>query len=228
MAKAGAKPRVKKELNAIAAMGSTDREDDSMAMVYFRRYQRSVFNDKTTKIVILEWSRQIGKSFTLANWAVDRLVSQLAKPKIRSWLIVVISNSRANGAEFGIKVNEASGIFQQAADEVARKNGADASDLNEFGLEMEDCQFKLEVRLKINGVTKIGRILVLSASPRTARGFSGDLILDEFAYHETLKQCGERQNRSFPVIRISFAVLHQLITDHPACSTNGSRQECIR
>jgi phage FluMu gp28-like protein len=30
----------------------------------------------------------------------------------------------------------------------------------------------------------VGRIKVLAANPRTARGFSGDLILDEFAFHE--------------------------------------------
>jgi len=39
-----------------------------------------------------------------------------------------------------------------------------------------------QTRITING--KTGRILVLPANPRTARGFSGDLILDEFAFHE--------------------------------------------
>ena len=39
-----------------------------------------------------------------------------------------------------------------------------------------------ETRITINGQT--GRIKVLPCNPRTARGFSGDLILDEFAFHE--------------------------------------------
>src|SRR3954465_5813014 len=39
-----------------------------------------------------------------------------------------------------------------------------------------------ETRVRIHNRT--GRIKVLAASPRTARGFSGDLILDEFAFHE--------------------------------------------
>jgi hypothetical protein len=30
----------------------------------------------------------------------------------------------------------------------------------------------------------VGRIKILPANPRTARGFSGDLILDEFAFHD--------------------------------------------
>lgn len=41
---------------------------------------------------------------------------------------------------------------------------------------------RMEVRIRVGG--RIGRIKVLAANPRTARGFSGDLILDEFAFHE--------------------------------------------
>ena len=41
---------------------------------------------------------------------------------------------------------------------------------------------RMEVRITVQG--KVGRIKVLAANPRTARGFSGDLILDEFAHHE--------------------------------------------
>ncbi len=41
---------------------------------------------------------------------------------------------------------------------------------------------RMELRIPLKG--KIGRIKVLAANPRTARGFSGDLILDEFAFHE--------------------------------------------
>ncbi len=41
---------------------------------------------------------------------------------------------------------------------------------------------RMELRIVAKG--KTGRIKVLAANPRTARGFSGDLILDEFAFHE--------------------------------------------
>ncbi len=40
------------------------------------------------------------------------------------------------------------------------------------------------LRLAKGTVKHSGRIKVLAANPRTARGFSGDLILDEFAFHE--------------------------------------------
>lgn len=164
-------------------------QSKSGPMVYFREYQREVFADKTTKVLILEWSRQIGKSYTLANWAVDRLLLQLADPNVKSkWDIVVVSNSRANGSEFGSKVAEAANIFRAAIDELQKENEASQQDLDEFGLMLEDFQFKLEVKIKVHGAIKTGRIIVLSASPRTARGYSGDLILDEFAFHENAKQ----------------------------------------
>ena len=41
---------------------------------------------------------------------------------------------------------------------------------------------RFEVRIHVAG--KTSRIKILAANPRTARGFSGDLILDEFAFHE--------------------------------------------
>ncbi|MES2705134.1 MAG: hypothetical protein V4726_00895 [Verrucomicrobiota bacterium] len=157
-------------------------------LVHLREYQIPVFQDKETKMLILEWSRQIGKSHVLAHWACDRLMQQLARPEISAWTIIVISNSKGNGAEFGVKVSEALGAYARAADEITQASGALPEELKEFGLEVEDCQYRLGVTLKVmeNGVevTKTGRILILAASPRTARGFSADLILDEWAFHE--------------------------------------------
>lgn len=65
--------------------------------VPFRRYQLPAFTDRTTPILILEWSRQIGKSYTLAAWAVDRLLTRPGR------LVTVLSNSKDNGAEFARK-----------------------------------------------------------------------------------------------------------------------------
>ena len=107
-------------------------------VIKFREYQKPVFEDNETGVLVLHWSRQIGKSFTLAAWAVDRLLTRPGR------LVTVLSNSKDNGAEFALKCRE--------------------------------------VTVKVKG--KTGRIKVLAANPRTARGFSGDLILDEFAFHE--------------------------------------------
>ncbi|MDE2099101.1 MAG: terminase family protein [Patescibacteria group bacterium] len=142
------------------------------ALIKFRRYQMPVFMDRTSGILILHWSRQIGKSFTLASWAVDRLLSQLQKND--SWLITVLSNSRDNGAEFNLKCAEVCNKMALAFE------SEDASP----DLSYENMRMECRITLTVNGRQRTGRIKVLAANPRTARGFSGDLILDEFAFHE--------------------------------------------
>ncbi len=132
--------------------------------IALRPYQETVFHDRSSGIQILHWSRQIGKSFTLAAWAVDRLLTRPGR------LVTVLSNSRENGAEFVAKCAE-----------VCRLNGTDYESVDKsHGVQFQN--MRMEVRIRAQGRT--GRIKVLAANPRTARGFSGDLILDEFAFHE--------------------------------------------
>lgn len=147
-------------------------------LLNYRGYQQPVVFDHTTKTAIIHWSRQIGKSYSLAGWAVHRLVKQLQK--YDGWLVTVLSNSRANGAEFVQKVHDVCRKLGQAFVEDSNREELEArKDLSEDAkLEL----MRFEVRLSIG--QKVGRILVLAANPRTARGFSGDLILDEFAFHE--------------------------------------------
>jgi phage FluMu gp28-like protein len=134
------------------------------SLISFRPYQRAIFDDDTSGVVIAHWSRQIGKSYVLAAWAVKRLLTRPGR------LVTVLSNSRDNGAEFLRKV-----------DDVCRLLGVAVTtkDTSPDGL---FANMRMEVRLSRQG--KTGRIKVLAANPRTARGFSGDLILDEFAFHE--------------------------------------------
>lgn len=134
------------------------------AKINFRPYQQGIFLDRTTGVVILHWSRQIGKSFTLAAWAVDRLLTRPGR------LVTVLSNSRDNGAEFVAKCAEVCNLMGAVFESL--DESPDASFEN----------MRMEVRISVGG--KTGRIKVLAANPRTARGFSGDLILDEFAFHE--------------------------------------------
>jgi hypothetical protein len=65
--------------------------------IQFRPYQIPIFQDNTTGASILHWSRQIGKSYVLAAWFVDRLLSRPGR------LLTVLSNSRQNGIEFADK-----------------------------------------------------------------------------------------------------------------------------
>ena len=132
----------------------------------FRGYQLPSFVDHSTKTVVEHWSRQIGKSYTYAAWAVDRLL------RFPGRLVTVLSNSRDNGAEFVAKVREVCERMGDIIDGLETDGDADAPYAN----------MRFEVRITAGG--KTGRIKVLAANPRTARGFSGDLILDEFAFHE--------------------------------------------
>ena len=141
-------------------------------VVKFRQYQSPVFWNNETGLLILHWSRQIGKSYTLANWAVARLVKQLEKNS--TWLVTVLSNSRDNGAEFCLKAAEACKVAGAAFE-----SSDDSPDLTYDNMRME-----IRITRTVNGKEHVGRIKVLAANPRTARGFSGDLILDEFAFHE--------------------------------------------
>src|SRR5205814_3739125 len=85
-------------------------------------------------------------------------------------VVTVLSNSRENGAEFLLKCAEfcrAGGWLFETKDESGSRHFKDT---------------RMELRIQVRG--KMGRIKVLAANPRTARGFSGDLILDEFAFHQ--------------------------------------------
>lgn len=132
--------------------------------VVLRPYQCPIFNDHKSGIVVLHWARQVGKSFVLAAWAVLRLLDNPGR------LVTVLSNSRENGAEFLLKCSE---ICRSV--DAPFETDPPAGNLDFDGMRME---------LRIRTLGKTGRIKVLAANPRTARGFSGDLILDEFAFHE--------------------------------------------
>lgn len=133
------------------------------ALIALRVYQSPVFWS-THGLLILHWSRQIGKSYTLAAWAVYRLLTNPGR------LVTVLSNSRDNGSEFIRKVAEILDVMREVCE---------TEDMSpDHFIE----SMRIECRVKVKG--KVGRVRVLAANPRTARGFSGDLILDEFAFHE--------------------------------------------
>jgi phage FluMu gp28-like protein len=174
--KAGAKGRAAVIVGAMAAAAAAPivSQANTPGLVTFRKYQERVFWDHETKTMIIHWSRQVGKSYTLAAWAVDRL---LRKP---GRLVTVLSNSRANGLEFVLKCQEVCRKLGQAIE--LESNHAELDQRTDLSEDMKYDMMRGEVRITVDG--QVGRILVLAANPRTARGFSGDLILDEFAFHE--------------------------------------------
>ncbi len=191
---------------AVTGLGSAHADAPAVEaappLVAFRSYQKKVFLDHTSKVLMLEWSRQIGKSYTLANWCVDRCLQQLRNH--HSWLVVVLSNSKDNGSEFAMKCGEAARRMGEAVDAVESEI-PDAAAMD--GLEYDDMRF--QVSLKIGN--RVARILVLAANPRTARGFSGDLVLDEFAFHENAPAIWEAAE---PIISANPEFLCRIASTH--------------
>jgi phage FluMu gp28-like protein len=147
----------------VAKLTASQKASLEKSLLKFRQYQEPVFRSKLGMLV-LHWSRQIGKSFTLAAWAVRRLIDNPGR------LVTVLSNSKSNGQEFILKASEVCNLLRTAFETVDLSSDDRIENM------------RMEIRITIKG--KVGRIIVLAANPRTARGFSGDLILDEFAFHE--------------------------------------------
>lgn len=171
------KPAVRRKQKPVAKYANVASSPfahlDAKGPVYnFRKYQELIFWDGETGVIVLHWSRQIGKSFVLASWAVRRLIEKLQTEP--TWLVTVLSNSRDNGAEFCLKAAAAC----TAADTACQFKDASPD------IRYENMRMEIRVTRLVNRQERIGRIKVLAANPRTARGFSGDLILDEFAFHE--------------------------------------------
>jgi phage FluMu gp28-like protein len=164
MKKTNYKPKSKSQssIHSVPSAASVVNPDSSL--LSFRPYQRKVFDDRITGIQVWLWGRQTGKSYTLAAWAVDRLLTRPGR------LVTVLSNSKVNGIEFNLRCAEVCHKLGQAFEQ------EDLSPDRRY--ETMNC----ETRIRVAG--KVGRIKILAANPRTARGFSGDLILDEFAFHE--------------------------------------------
>lgn len=186
-----------------------------------RTYQQPIFQDDFTKVLIIECSRQIGKSHTLGQWAARRLLQQLQRHD--DWLIVLISNSKSNGVELGQKVAAALRTAQEA-DELLRGELSAGAPENmeadpELGpqsgvpdLHLSDFAQRIEIRIG----KKRGRVLVLAASPRTARGFSADLGLDEFAFHEN---AGAIWDAAYPMLDSNPEFVCRICSTHNGVSS---------
>lgn len=118
--------------------------------------ERWVADDARFKIACK--ARQIGFTFAAAYRVVRQ---RLQKPGLTVWLSA--SQRQSNEAMEHVR------RFVQAVEVVA-----DYEEI-EFSPDVK----KLEVRFRHNG----SRIIALPANPDTARGFAGDMVLDEFAFH---------------------------------------------
>lgn len=118
-------------------------------------YQKKVFDDKSDFIICL-MSRQVGKSFTIASRAVRKSITTPNN------LTIIVS------------------VNQRSADELLRKVKQWSLACKTFAPHLINYTENASSISFENG----SRVLSLPANPSSLRGFSGDVILDEFALLE--------------------------------------------
>jgi len=121
--------------------------------------------DDTSRFKIGMWSRQTGKSFSTACEAVGDCAAQ---PDGSTDLWVVLSAGERQAIEWMEKSKKWAQAFKLAIDSYDEIRGSADALIS-----------RAEIRFG-NG----SRILAIPANPDTARGYSANLILDEFAIHE--------------------------------------------
>lgn len=148
-------------------------------VVDFLPYQRAWIEDQS-RFKIGMFSRQTGKTFTTGGECADDCFRGWMEDRRARW--VILSRGERQAAEMMTEVIKP---FTKAFYEVYNtllKGGEPEFSEGEFRAPQEkgpDAVYKaLEVKFP-NG----SRITALPANPDTARGFSANVILDEFAFH---------------------------------------------
>lgn len=148
-------------------------------VINFLPYQRAWIAD-ASRFKIGMFSRQTGKTFSTGGECADDCFQGWAEDRRTRW--VILSRGERQAAEMMTEVIKP---FTKAFYEVYNtivKGGEPRFEENEFRAPQEkgpDAVYKaLEVAFP-NG----SRITALPANPDTARGFSANVILDEFAFH---------------------------------------------
>lgn len=148
-------------------------------VINFLPYQRAWIED-ASRFKIGMFARQTGKTFSTGGECADDCFRAWAEDRRTRW--VILSRGERQAAEMMTEVVKP---FTKAFYEVYNtlvKGGAPTYHEGEFRAPQErgpDAVYKmLEVAFP-NG----SRITALPANPDTARGFSANVILDEFAFH---------------------------------------------
>lgn len=144
--------------DAANGIAGNDARSKSGPMVALLPYQRAAVS-APARFTWNCWSRQLGKSFT---FSLRRVIRGLMRGRNQ----IILSAGERQSREVMQKVRMHCHVLQAACEHA----GHTALD----GMSVSG----LEARLTNNV-----RIIALPANPMTARGFSGDVFLDEFAMH---------------------------------------------
>lgn len=137
-----------------------DRFKASDIKIGWRPYQLRYINDPAKRRVWVK-AAQIGGSTALASWALGRCLNR------EKHLVVILSASDRQAQELAKKA-------QRFVTEIA---GVEASYQDGFFAQTDILQHSI-------GFPNGSRIIAIPGRPETARGYTGDIILDEFAHHQ--------------------------------------------
>lgn len=142
-------------------------------------YQRRWFEDRK-RFKLGKFARQTGKTFTTTLETVDESFEHVVKQARTRWVILSRGERQAKEAmDEGVKLH-------------AKAYGLPFQEL-EVDYDIGAVSYKAMEVVFPHG----SRILALPANPDTARGFSANVFLDEFAFH---KDSGAIWKALFPVI----------------------------
>lgn len=153
-------------------------------VIDFYPYQSKWLKD-TSRFKIGMMSRQIGKTFTTCGECVDDCIQAEIEGRRARW--VILSRGERQAAEAMVEAIQPITRAFYGAYNTLLKGGEPEYLETEFRAPQEkgvDAVYKaLEVRYPGGS-----RITALPANPDTARGFSANVILDEFAFHAKSRQ----------------------------------------
>jgi phage FluMu gp28-like protein len=154
-----------------------------MAAITLYDYQRAYLSDRARfKIAML--ARQTGKTFTTTLELVDDCLDAEAAGQRKHWVILSRGERQA----------------REAMEHVKRHLKAYAMVFDASGYDWRGDSRETYKALEVV-LPKGSRITALPANPDTARGFSANVFLDEFAFHQDSRKIWQAL---FPVISAGF------------------------
>lgn len=131
------------------------------------------------RMALLLWRRQGGKTTAVAWWILKRLLKHPGK------LITFVSASMSVGSEIPFRTSE---IFNDLLDKLRDLSPKDSLEISSNGEGLDDeslvqlfKQGRLEVHIR-HSATSTSRLKVIAPNVATARGYSGDVIMDEIGF----------------------------------------------
>ena len=179
---------------------------DAQPLIKYLPYQKKWLADKS-RFKAGMFSRQVGKTFTCSGEIVDDCVEAEIRGHRRRWVILSRGERQAKEA-----MEEAIKPLTRAFYEIygAQLKGA-APEVREEEFRVEATRETPAAAYRMFEVEFPGgsKISALPANPDTARGFSANVLLDEFAFHADSKKIW---GALFPVISKAGLVLRVIST----------------